>query len=303
MQNYTFLLFLLLLTTTGKTQNAYQQWLAIEDNEIHLKGNCKERKIYASRTGHKADLELIQVQQYEKQRLVYDKMYRVFPNELLYELAIIYDGNEAIGLNLMDSSQVSYAFTEDQKLRYYVVDGNAAVHAVYSYDEQGKLVRCKDCLGSSGDHRLCVWYYYYYNKNEQLSHTATYFYPKGTDGSDKVLQGTDSLFYEGEKLVKKLQYDSTGQLLNQIDYQYNKRKLCEQETLTWHLLEKQNLRQTVTYSYYCNKKIKEEMGTYYKNGQLEFKQMIVYNKKGKKTKQTAYNAAGQAVSLYEVYYK
>ena len=103
-------------------QNGYNQWLAVQGTEMHLLGNYKEKKVYASETGEKKDLDLKQLQTFEHGRLVRDIMYQVYPNQIMFDMVMEYkaDGT-AEGTNLLDSSKVTYAFTKDKKIRYYVL--------------------------------------------------------------------------------------------------------------------------------------------------------------------------------------
>lgn len=287
-----------------QAQSGYDRWIAVQEGSgIHLLGDYKEKKVYGSKTGAKSDLGLSQIQQYEKGRLVKDKMYVNYP-ELMYNMSINYQNDgTATGINLEDSSFVTYAFTEAQKLRYYVVDRQNDMHVVYTYDDDNDLIRCKDCLAPFNNHNWCAYYTYSYNKNKQLVGIASYNLEKGAEVDSKTLFESDSLVYENDLLTVRWTLNSAGEATQKASYSYNKKGLLLNEHST-QLEPYQNPRSYLkTYTYHCNGKLKTSEEAYYTNEKLDGKQVAQYNKKGHKIKQTSYRGDGKQTKLYLIKYK
>lgn len=284
-------------------QSGYQQWLSIQGTEIHLQGNYKEKKVYGSSTGERNDLALMQIQTYKEGRLIEDLMYNGFP-QIMYNMLINYqDDNTATGINLLDSSEVTYSFTKAQKIHYYVVDRQSATHVVYTYDDNGLLVRCKDCLAPFGNHDWCAYYQYIYNEKQQLVKIESYNLEKGEAVDTKILFATDSLTYEDDLLATRWTLNPAGNATQKASYTYNKKNLLEQEKST-QLPPYQNPRSYVKdYKYHCNKALRLKTETYYTNKELDGKQIAFYNKKGHKIKQESYRGDGRRTKLYEMKYK
>lgn len=298
------LLFLIIIFPMSLwAQKGYNQWLAVQGTEMHLLGNYKEKRVYGSNTGDKANLSLKQVQRFEKGRLVEDKMYVSYPNNVMYDMAINYqDNGEAIGLNRKDSSKVTYAFTKDKKIRYYVVDRQSDTHVIYTYNEDGLLIRCKDCIAPFGNYQWCAYFTYTYNDNKQLIEVASYNLEKNKSVDTKTLFGKDSLVYKDGKLIERLILSSTGAITQKATYHYNKKGLLVEEKGTQleafvepRSYEKQRI-------YHCNKQLKKMTELYLKNDKVEGKQIAYYDKKGRKIKQESFRD-GVRTKLYEIKYK
>lgn len=300
----SIILFFLILPIFVKGQSGYTRWVSIQEGSgIHLTGNYKEKKVYGSRTGEKSDLKLSQIQQYENGRLVKDMMYIDYP-KLMYNMNINYQNDgTAIGINLEDSSAVTYAFTEAQKLRYYVVDRQNDMHVVYTYNDDGNLIRCKDCLAPFNDHNWCAYYTYSYNSNKQLVGISSYNLEKGAEVDSKTLFEADSLVYENDLLMLRWTSNSTGERVQKATYSYNKKGLLIKEHST-QLAPYQNPRSYLkNYTYHCNRQLKSLKEIYYTNEKLDGKQVSKYNKKGNKIKQESYRGDAKRTKFYLMKYK
>lgn len=298
------LLLFLMIPFLGQTQSGYSRWISIQKGSgIHLTGDYKEKKVYGSKTGDKSDLKLVQIQDYKNGRMVKDRMYIDFPS-LMYDMVVNYqEDGTAIGLNLEDSSAVTYAFTEAQKLRYYVVDRQNDMHVVYTYNDDGNLIRCKDCLAPFNDHNWCAYYTYTYNTQKQLTNIASYNLEKGVAVENRTLFERDSLVYKNDLLETRWSYSSTGEAINKATYTYNSKGLLINEYST-QLEPYENPRSyTKTYTYHCNRKRKGLEETYYINQELEGQQISKYNKKGQKIKQESYRGDGKRTKLYKIKYR
>lgn len=287
-----------------QAQSGYARWHSIQEGSgIHLAGDYKEKKVYGSKTGAKSELKLEQIQQYENGRLVKDKMYIEYP-KLMYNMAINYqkDGT-AIGINLEDSSAVTYAFTAEKKLRYYVVDAQNDLHVVYTYNDAGDLIRCKDCLAPFKDHDWCAYYTYSYNNEKQLIGVSSYSLVKGAEVSSKTLFEADSLVYENNLLTVRWTLNSTGEAVQKATYSYDKKGLLLKEHST-QLESYENPRSYLkNYTYHCNRQRKTLEEAYYTNERLDGKQVSKYNKKGHKVKQESYRGDGKRTKLYLIKYR
>jgi len=287
-----------------QAQSGYTRWHSIQKSaEIHLAGDYKKKKVYGSKTGAKSDLKLSQVQQYENGRLVKDRMYTDYPS-LMYDMVLHYqkDGT-AIGMNLADSSVVTYAFTAAKKLRYYVVDAQNDMHVVYTYNAAGNLIRCKDCLAPFEDHNWCAYYTYSYDNENQLIGAAAYHLEKGAEVGTKTLFERDSLVYENDLLAVRWTLNSTGEAIQKATYSYDKKGLLYKEHST-QLEPTENPRGYLkSYTYHCNRQLKSLEEAYYTNERLDGKQVSNYNKKGNKIKQASYRGDGKRTKLYLIKYR
>ncbi|CAA6828818.1 MAG: Unknown protein [uncultured Aureispira sp.] len=287
-----------------QAQSGYTRWHFIQEGtEIHLAGNYKEKKVYGSRTGVKSDLKLSQIQQYEKGRLVKDKVYIDYPT-LMYDIVLNYqkDGT-AIGMNLEDSSAVTYAFTKTNKLRYYVVDEQHELHVVYTYNDAGDLIRCKDCLAPFEEHNWCAYYRYAYNNKNQLIGVASYKLKKGAEVDTKTLFEADSLVYENDLLKVRWTLDTAGEAVQKASYSYDKKGLLLKEHSTQLGVDENSRSYLKSYTYHCNRQLKSLEEAYYTNDSLDGKQISKYNKKGNKIKQESYRGDGKRTKLYFMKYK
>lgn len=295
--------FLVLFPLFLTAQSGYNQWLSTQGTEMHLLGDYKEKKVYGSSTGERSDLQLVQIQRYKDGRLKEDLVYKAYP-KLIYNMVINYEeDNTATGINLVDSSKVTYAFTDAQKIRYYVVNRQNATHVIYTYDEEDLLIRCKDCLAPFGNHDWCAYYQYAYNEKKQLIKVSSYNLKKGAEVTTKVLFATDSLIYDNNQLTTRWTLNPAGNATQKATYIYNKKKLLVEEKST-QLPPYVNIRSyTKSYEYHCNKVVKKKTEAYYTDNRLDGKQIAIYNKKGRKTKQESYRGDDQRTNLYEMKYK
>lgn len=294
---------LILFPCFGMAQSGYQQWLSAQNPEVHLLADYQEKRVYGSATGRVQDLGLKQFQVYQKGRLVRDVMYQIYP-QLMYHLTINYQEDKtAKGINLVDSSEVTYAFTEENKIRYYVVDQQSAMHMIYTYNDDGLLIHCKDCLAPFGGHEWCAYYEYLYNEEQQLTKVLAYNVKKGKGVASKILFAQDSLLYENGLLQTRWTLNPAGHITQKASYFYNKKKLLEQEYSKQMLAGASNKHYVKTYLYHCNQKIKEKVEAYYTNNQLDGKQIARYNAKGRKIRQESYRGDGVRTKLYKMHYK
>jgi len=287
-----------------QAQSGYARWYSIQEGSgIHLAGNYKEKKVYGSKTGDKSDLKLSHVQTYENNRLVKDMMYTEYPN-LMYNMTINYqEDGTAIGMNIEDSSAVTYAFTEAGKLRYYVVDRQSDMHVVYTYNDDGNLIRCKDCLAPFDDHNWCAYYTYIYNEEKQLREIYSYNLEKGAAKESKTMFESDTLVYENDLLTLRWTLNATGEAIQKATYSYDKKGLLIKEHST-QLAPYENPRSYLkTYTYHCNRQLKGLEEAYYTNEKLDGKQVSKYNKKGDKVKQESYRGDAKRTKLYLIKYK
>jgi hypothetical protein len=287
-----------------QAQSGYARWYSIQEGSgIHLAGDYKEKKIYGSRTGDRSDLKLSQAQEYENGRLVKDMMYIDYP-KVMYNMTINYQADgTAIGLNLEDSSVVTYSFTGAKKLRYYVVDRQNDMHVIYTYNDEGDLIRCKDCLAPFKDHNWCAYYTYVYNKEKQLTEIYSHNLEKGAEVETKEMFETDALVYEEGLLTVRWTLNSTGEAIQKATYSYDKKGLLIKEYST-QLAPYENPRSYLkTYTYHCNRQLRSLEEAYYTNEKLDGKQVSKYNKKGNKIKQESYRGDDKRTKLYLIKYK
>ena len=231
-------------------------------------------------------------------------VYKANSTIVVYDLSMDYQtSNEVIGTNALDSSKVTYSLTKEGKIRYYVNNRKSTMHIIYTYNDDGQLIRCKDCLNAPRGDEWCLYYTYAYNKAKQLVGTRTYNLKKNQAVEDKVLYAKDSLVYNNGQLSERWALMPTGEPVRKMVYHYDKKGRLEQ--VAGQLIPPYQVfrNYTVLYDYYCNGKIKKERESYYLEGAIEYKRIINYDKKGRKKQQEGFNAQGARTSLYVIKYK
>ena len=296
--------FLLLLSFTPVVaQDGYQQWLDVQGNTLHLRADCRIKKYFVSANGKDADLRLRQVQFYQNQRLVQDKMYQQNSDLLLYNIQISYFvDNTAKGINLMDSSEITYAFNEQQKIRYYVLDQQSFYHVVYSYNDSGQLLRCKDCMDPFGNHQWCAFYNYEYDKSNRLKKVLSYNLPKNKPNTEKVLFAIDSLVYQKDTLRKIVSKTPQGKISQILYYRYdNKGRISfEKRQLMPAFVTKKSI--VKLYNYSIEDYSKEITTNYYDKEYRYGYQIELFDYNNRLVLQASYNDAGDRTVLYKMEY-
>ena len=285
-------------------QSGFSQWSAVQGTELHLIADYNEKKIFASESGNEKELDLKQVQTFKNGRLIHDRMYQSFPDLIMFDMKIDYlEDQSAIGFNLLDSSKVTYSFTKDNKIRYYVVESQSSVHVIYTYNDEGLLIRCKDCLDPYGGHEWCAYYCYFYNENNKLIKIESSNLEKGKPVSTKILFAKDSLVYKENELVERYSLNTVGYPTQPSSYFYFDNGLLKEEVSAQSSSFDEPRSFTKKYTYYTDNKLKLKEETYYKNKELQGIQIILYDKKRRKIKQESFNAEGKRTKLYTMEYK
>lgn len=298
-----FFSLLLLLTTQIIAQNAYDQWVAVQDDEFHLMTTYKEKRMYGSK-GERENLLLRQLRVAKNGRLIRDLVYEANSTRIAYDLTVNYQSpSEAIGINALDTSKVTYSFTENGKIRYYVDNRVSTMHVIYTYNNHGQLIRCKDCLNAPKGHEWCLYYTYEYNEAQQLVKANTYDLKKYQKVEEKVLSSKDSLIYKDNLLLERWALTAEGVPTKKFVYHYDKKGKLEQEAGQLVPPYRVFRNYTIIYDYYCNGKLKREQKSYFLEGTLEYKSIIDYDKKGRKKQQQGFNAQDKRSSLYTFKYK
>jgi hypothetical protein len=300
----TLLLLLFLCPCFLPAQSGFSQWTAVQGTELHLNADCKEKKIFASESGKEQDLALRQVQTFKNGRLTHDLMYQVYPELIIFDMEIEYkDDQSAEGFNILDSSRVTYSFTKENKIRYYVVDNQTDVHVIYTYNDTGLLIRCKDCLDPYGGHQWCAYYSYIYDKNNNLIKIESSNLEKGQPVGSKTLFAVDSLVYQNNLLRERYSLKPSGNTTQQAIYSYdlNGNLIKEVSAQSPDFVEPRSY--TKLYDYYKDNQLKLQTESYYKNKELQGRQIISYDKKGRKIKQESFRGDGSRTKLYTMKYK
>lgn len=318
---YLFAVFFLICLETIKAQNAYDHWLKSQEPSTHLrqKGSYSIKETYKSVTGKHKDLKLLQKQYYKSGCLREDVLYSQEQEKIyhiLFKLPATYtwqdlaekgdvylSGAELVGLNIVDSSTATYSFDNTGKLKYYVVDNQGGMHAIYTYREDGQLLRYKDCLAPFNNAYWCTYYIYEYNKKQQLSKALSYNLAQNELPDQKELFAVDSMVYNDQGLlIERWTLDSVGNVTQKASYQYNRKgQLCQEKSLEWP-----TSRWTRSYKktacYHSNGQLRKQEGAYYFGKQLEARQERLYNRQGNLLQQITYKGR-QSTSLYQIRYK
>lgn len=322
LQKNLFLLFLLLSLQTLTAQNAYDHWLQSQQASTHLRaeGDYSKKETYKSATGLEKDLKLLQEQYYEagylREDVLYtdqqEKLYHVvlqLPAPLTWENLAQKGANPLAGLELvernqLDSSTSTYSFDEAGRLKYYVVDNQGNMHAVYTYREDGQLARYKDCLAPFKNTYWCAYYLYEYNEKQQLTKAFSYNLAQDQTPDQKELFAVDSMVYnEKGQLLERWTMDSARVVTQKAAYQYNKQgKLCREKS-TQLPLSTFTRAYEKTSCYHKNGQLKEQQDAYYFGGELEVRQERLYNRQGYLIQQATYKKGKQPISLYQLSYK
>lgn len=323
LQKKILLPFLLLLYSQITTaQNAYDHWLQSQQASTHLKaeGNYSKKETYKSATGLEKDLKLLQEQYYEAGYLREDVLYtekeeKLYHVELQLPPPLTWQniaqkgahplaGMEVIERNKIDSSTSTYSFDEAGRLKYYVVDNQGSMHAVYTYREEGHLARYKDCLAPFKNTYWCAYYIYEYNEKQQLVKALSYNLAQDQTPDQKELFAIDSMVYnEKGQLIEKWTMDSARVITQKATYQYSKQgKLCREKS-TQLPLSTFTRAYEKTFCYHKNGQPKKQQDAYYFGGELEIRQERLYNRQGYLTQQATYKRQKQPISLYQIIYK
>ncbi len=298
------LLFCFVLTAAF-SQKGYKVWLNNQLNETHLQGKLKTKKVYKSTTGNEDDLKLVQEQTFEQGWLVSDKLINLNGEpEFLFNIKLSkIDAMTVEALNLNDSTLATYSFTEENKLRYYVVNNNPTLHLIYTYDSLGNLLKCKDCMNPLGKHEWCVYYGYTYNKNGNLTAVYNYRLLNNQKVDEKELIASDTLFYNSKnQLTKKVTKMADGQEIAITEYSYNKKGLLIKEYSTQTDLYPEPRSYMKTFQYRCNRKRKTAQEKYFKVRLPDGSLNIKYDRKGRKVWSETLNKDGERTTLYVIKY-
>lgn len=322
LQKNLFLLFLLLSLQTLAAQNAYDHWIQSQQASTHLRaeGDYSKKETYKSATGLEKDLKLLQEQYYEagylKEDVLYtdqqEKLYHVvlqLPTPLTWENLAQKGANplaevDLVERNQLDSSTSTYSFDETGRLKYYVVDNQGSMHAVYTYREDGQLARYKDCLAPFKNTYWCAYYLYEYNEQQQLTKAFSYNLAQDQTPDQKELFAVDSMVYnEKGQLLERWTMDSARVVTQKATYQYNKQgKLCREKS-TQLPLSTFTRAYEKTSCYHKNGQLKEQQDAYYFGGELEVRQERLYNRQGYLIQQATYKKGKQPISLYQLSYE
>lgn len=285
-------------------QDAYNQWKIVQNPEFHLLGNYKEKRIFSSSSGRSKDLKLVQIQAYKNGRMVWDVFYDKYPNMIIYAMDIRYtDSTNAVATNLLDSTQSTYAFTDAGKMQYFVVDKISNQHLILTYNDKGFLMKCKDCLSPFKDHQTCAYYMYYYNEDNTLQKAESYTLESDKMVDTKILYAVDSLVYENGLLKTRYSLNTAKEIIQKIDFQYNTNYLLEKEISAQTSVYAKPRSYTKNYTYHSNNQLKTQTELYFIKEELDGKQIILHDKKGRKVQQEFYNKEGVLESFYKIRYK
>lgn len=303
-------------------QNAYEHWLKSQELETHLRyeGSYSSKATYKSATGQRKDLTLVQQQYYKAGYLREDILY-IKGREKLYhvrfELPTPYTwetlaqkggaylaGIEMVGRNLLDSSTTTYSFEASGKLKYYVVDNQGSLHAVYTYDAKGQLLRYKDCLAPFDNAYWCAYYWYEYNDQQQLSKAFSYNLGQDQTPDKKRLFAVDSMVYNDRGLlIERWTLDSAHVVTQKASYSYNnKDQLCEERSTQWPV-STWTRSYKKSHCYRANGQLRKQQDAYYFGKQLEVRQERLYNRQGQLLQQVTYKQGKKPIGLYLLRYK
>lgn len=304
-------------------QNAYDHWLKSQELATHLRyeGNYSIKETYRSTTGKRQDLTLVQKQSYKagylREDILYangqEKLYHILlqvPTSTTWEAleqkgGAYLAGVELVGFNLIDSNTTTYSFDDKGLLRYYVVDNHGSMHAVYSYNKEGQLLRYKDCLAPFNNAYWCAYYVYEYNEQQQLSKALSYNLAQDQTPDQKELFAIDSMVYNKEGLLaERWTLDSAGKATQRATYQYTQEgKLCQERSTQWPLAASGTRSYSKTACYRPNGQLKKQQDAYYFGEQLEVRQERRYNRAGDLMEQATYKQGKQAIGIYQLRYK
>jgi hypothetical protein len=316
-----FLSFIVGTSQSAKGQNAYDHWLNSQKPATHLrqKGTYTLQEIYRTETGKRKDLELVQRQRYELGYLREDEgyvegmpIYHVVTKlpegqdweRLAAEGERYLAGQEVIGFNLLDSSTATYAFDEAGKLNYYVVDQQGSMHAIYTYNKDGHLLRYKDCMAPFNNSYWCAYYVYDYTATGQLIAAHSYNLAQGATTEEKELFAIDSMVYNVKgQLSERWTLDSAGTATQKAQYWYNEAgRLCGEQSNQWPI-SKQSPYYQKTYCYHNNGEFKRQEQAYYLGDNLQARQEEYYNRTGNLRRRLIYKRGKRPVSWYVVRYR
>lgn len=279
----------------------YEHWQNIQNSEVHLKADYQEKRVEQRQPNRQ--WTPVQIQTYRADgRLERDQSYSAYP-ELLYDIYFEYNNKErtAQGINVLDSSRVTYAFTPEGWLRYYVVDRTNNIHMIYSYDEARRLKSVKDCMAPFGNHYWCAYYTYQYNGEGQLTRIQSHNLRNDLPLDSLELFSIDSLVYQEGQLTERWTLNAQHTPRQIAYYTYNKRQQLTEE-VGKQLQADVPLAYRKTYRYRCNRTLLRKVEQYYKGDQLQGRQENRYHPKGWLIEQKSYRQSKQPVNHYRMIY-
>lgn len=284
--------------------NGYEYWQQAQGKELHLRAPYREKIVEQSTTRKANDWTLIQQQEYNQEgRLARDVYYKDFPTPL-YDLRFVYKKDHtAEGINEMDASTVTYAFTEDGLLNYYVVDKINNIHMIYNYDEKGRLISVKDCLAPFGNYHWCGYFTYTYNSDGRLERIHSYNLRSDLPIDSLELFSIDSLVYNSQQqLTESWSLDATHVSRRQTAYQYNKKGQLILESGRQLRDPAVAAHYNKIYRYHCNGKLRYKRDEYYEGEELQSTQEAYYNTRGWIIEQST-GKEGKGIKYYRIKYK
>lgn len=279
----------------------YEHWQRTQGNELHLKATYAEKRVEQQATNR--EWALVQIQRYNADgRLEQDQYYGEYP-QLLYDIYFDYSEEQtARGINVLDSSRVTYAFTKEGWLHYYVVDQTNNIHVVYTYDKARRLQSVKDCMAPFGNHYWCGYYTYHYNEEGQLARVHSHNLRNDLPLDSMEVFSMDSLVYQEGNLIERWTLDAHHAPQQLATYQYNHRQQLIKEA-GQQLETALPLSYTKTYRYRCNRTLRSKIEHYYKAQQIQGRQENRYNTKGWLIKQKSYHQSNELIQHYRMIYE
>lgn len=279
----------------------YEHWQNIQNSELHLKADYREKRVEERQPNRQ--WKPVQIQTYrEDGRLKRDQSYHDYP-ALLYDIYFEYNDEErtAQGTNSLDSSQVTYAFTPEGWLRYYVVDRTNNIHIVYTYDQARQLKSVKDCMAPFGNHYWCAYYTYTYNREGQLAAIHSHNLRNDFPLDSLELFSIDSIVYQEARLAERWTLNAQHEPRQVAYYTYNRHQQLIQEVGS-QLQAEIPLSYHKRYRYRCNRTLLSKVEQYYKGKQLQGRQENRYHRKGWLMEQKSYRQSRQLVKHYRMIY-
>lgn len=298
---YSFIFFLLInflfLPDTLVGQNAIATWDNAQKTQTHLRARYKKRTSYVTDSLEHIPKKIAE-KHYKKGRLHYETV--LAPDgTVMYRMQFEYNGLDATALNLEDSSLVRYKFTPQQKLRYYVAEGQSQYHLIYTYDSLGRLIRCKDCLDPFDNPNFCAVYTYSYS-GEQLQGAETYSLPIKMPIDQKKRYALHKLMYNkrGQRTSCK-SYTVEGELERNIQYYYKRKRIQHIETTYPKSKQKKHFH----YHYKWNKLYLKKVQFFQSKDVLDREYSHYFNRKGDEVKRYIKNGKGRLIKTYSMYYE
>lgn len=280
-------LFFLINTLPCQGQS-FELWQKAQRQELRLSAPYQraQKWVYSGKKDHEGFLE---EEKWGENGLLIKEQFSDHLGNLIYEVQFKHKSNNQVELfNASDSSLAVYYLDSLGNMRSYIAQQGFA-YIIYTYAEDGALIKCKDCMPRHQETApTCFVYDYVYdstnsNRLAQINEYTILKFPKKDDANIPKLIYIDSLVYNDNKQLigRHIITGTSHTTIKKHRYIYNRKGQLRQETSAFvYAPEKATHKH---YVYYKNGLIKKKL-----RSNFEMERESWYNSNGLPKRQRLY---------------